>query len=161
MSLQTETSHTGRATRRAIVPRTLADLLALVRHTHPGTSQKENFSHFLYEATLSPALIRESFQFWHALHFKKPQPKARRAVARPAMTTEQRVALKNAAKSRIVEVVFLNMPMPNGKKLRDCTGAECLKFGGWLAEIGKRCGPRRHVSDVLSEDQVAKIYKKQ
>lgn len=60
--------------------------------------------------------------------------------------------LKSAAK-----LLLLDLVMPNGIKLRDCTGADCIGFGGWLTAIGKKVGDGRKVGDVLSEREIRSI----
>jgi hypothetical protein len=32
--------------------------------------------------------------------------------------------------------MLLDVIMPNGKKLRDCTGYECREMGNWLMALG-------------------------
>jgi len=66
-------------------------------------------------------------------------------------------------KKRIHEQL-LDMIMPNGKALRDCTGADCTRFGKkdmqrgrWLLRLGDEVGPRQRVGKVLNEKQVAAL----
>jgi hypothetical protein len=33
---------------------------------------------------------------------------------------------------------LLDLVMPNGKRLRDCTGLECRETGEWLSRMGER-----------------------
>jgi hypothetical protein len=60
---------------------------------------------------------------------------------------------------RVTKIVMLDMQMPNGKKLRDCTGYECTKFGGMFVAIGQRIGAAKIVGDVLTEADLAKMAK--
>jgi hypothetical protein len=48
--------------------------------------------------------------------------------------------------------------MPNNKRLGDCTGAECLAFGSWMALLAKEVPSTKIVSQVLSEKQVWKFW---
>jgi hypothetical protein len=64
------------------------------------------------------------------------------------------------AKAKIVERL-LDMIMLNGKLLRDCTGADCIRLGGWLTRVGKKVGPKQRVGEVLSEQQLRALYQKQ
>jgi hypothetical protein len=70
--------------------------------------------------------------------------------------TQQVEELKN----RVVAVVLLDLFLPNGKLLRDASGAECTKAGGFFAEIGKRIAPRNIVGNVLSESELQATWKK-
>lgn len=66
---------------------------------------------------------------------------------------EQR-ALTEAFKAQIM---MLDLKMPNGKAMRDCTGAEMAKFGNRYQKIGERVGKAKLVGAVLDEDAVRKI----
>jgi len=59
---------------------------------------------------------------------------------------------------------LLDTIMPNGKPLRDCTGADCTRFGKtdiqrgqWLLRLGDEVGPRQRVGEALSEKQVSAL----
>lgn len=74
----------------------------------------------------------------------------RKAVAKAAGTVK--TAILEEAK-----IELLGMVMPNGKKLGDCTGRECQKFGGWLYQVGQRAGSRK-VSQVMTEQSLRELY---
>lgn len=57
------------------------------------------------------------------------------------------------------QVMMLNMEMPNGKRMRWCTGAEMMKFGGAFQKIGKKVGSTKTVGSVLDEKQVRQFLK--
>lgn len=79
--------------------------------------------------------------------------------------TDRRAAIAATAKEveavaiQVQKQLLLNLIMVNGKRLGDCTGAECRTFEGWLARIAKLVPPRKKVSDVLSEARVAALWK--
>jgi hypothetical protein len=61
--------------------------------------------------------------------------------------------------------IVLDLVMPNGKKLRDCTGSECLRMSEEqtllakrLAKIGRRIGLRQHVGSAFDETELARIW---
>ena len=56
--------------------------------------------------------------------------------------------------TKIVTKNLLSMVMPNGKELRDCTGRDCKRMGGWFARIAKRVKPTQKVGNALSEEQI-------
>lgn len=60
----------------------------------------------------------------------------------------------DAVKQRIVDMVLLDLVLPNGKVLREATGAECTRAGGWFAAIAKKVKPRQIVGSVLTEEQL-------
>ena len=82
-------------------------------------------------------------------------------------TPEQREALvgsyKDSIKKRIVEaanIALLSMTMPNGKSLSECTGAECIRMGGWLRTVGRHVGNDRTVATVFTEEDLRSLYQK-
>jgi hypothetical protein len=68
--------------------------------------------------------------------------------------TEEEVA---AEAERVRNIILLDLVEPNGKKLRDCTGAECRAFGGWRIKIADRIGDRGVVGKKLSEQDLRNI----
>jgi len=68
-------------------------------------------------------------------------------------TREQ--AIKEVAE-KIRQTVLLDLIMPNGKKLRDCTGTECGEFSSAYARLKDKVG-RRIVGKVLSEKEIRSI----
>jgi len=52
---------------------------------------------------------------------------------------------------------LLDMEMPNGRALRNCTASDCLAFGGWLKDVGLRV--RRGWSFRYGTDQVDRTGK--
>jgi hypothetical protein len=56
------------------------------------------------------------------------------------------------------EKITLDLVMPNGKPLRDCTGEDCSHLGGWGRRLAVRVGPFKTVGEVLSETDVRDLY---
>jgi len=52
--------------------------------------------------------------------------------------------------------LLLDLEMPNGKRLRDCTCEECRRMGGWLMALAKKGLPKQRIGDVVSEADVRK-----
>jgi hypothetical protein len=52
---------------------------------------------------------------------------------------------------------LLDVIMPNGKKLANCTGADCIRFGGWLINVGEVVGVTKVVGEILSEKELIKF----
>lgn len=71
-------------------------------------------------------------------------------AATPRQKLERDKAVE-AVKQRIL-AMSLDFVMPSGKTLRDSTGTECMKAGGWLAKIGKAVGSKR-VGNVIKTDE--------
>lgn len=56
-----------------------------------------------------------------------------------------------------IQLKCLDFILPTGKSLRDSTGSECRKAGGWLSKIAEKVGARQKVGDALSETQVRRL----
>lgn len=92
-----------------------------------------------------------------------------RAATRKPISPEKRAELE-AKKNKVIadiqavihraaKIILLDMILPNGKPLRDCTGTECAAFGGWFQVVGERVGKNK-VGDVLSEADLVELYEK-
>lgn len=57
------------------------------------------------------------------------------------------------------QIIMLDLAMPNGKPMKDCTGAEMSKFGNRFQKIAEKVGKAKTVGSVLNEDQVKAIMK--
>lgn len=55
------------------------------------------------------------------------------------------------------QLVLLDLTMPNGKPMKECSGAEMAKFGSRFQKVAERVGKTKTVGSVLSEEQVKTI----
>lgn len=76
--------------------------------------------------------------------------------AQKETSARDRLGRAAALAAKVRNVVMLDLDMPNGKKLRDCTGGELVKLGGRYQKLGEATGLRRHVGKVHSEEAVRK-----
>lgn len=60
-------------------------------------------------------------------------------------------------KAKVRGVILLDLVLPNGKALRDATGAECAKAGGFFAEVAKTIKPTQVVDRHLKEADLQNI----
>lgn len=60
-------------------------------------------------------------------------------------------------KAKVRSVILLDLILPNGKALRNATGAECAKAGGFYAEVAKTIKPTQVVDRHLSEGDLQNI----
>jgi hypothetical protein len=68
-------------------------------------------------------------------------------------------AINAAAKAAAEQILFLNLEMPNGKRMRYCTGADMAKFGAGYARIAKKVGSTKMVGSVLDEKAVRELMR--
>lgn len=122
-------------------------LLRLMRQ-HPGATREELETMYLAEMEASKALTQEAGRRCFDNDFRSTQ----RAVRTPRPIDAGELA---AANERLAKVVLLDLLMPNGKKLRDCTGKDCKAAGGWLMLVGLRIGDDGIVGQQLGEAELA------
>lgn len=76
--------------------------------------------------------------------------------------TKEEAAARTAAvfeemKAKVRGVILLDLVLPNGKALRDATGSECAKAGGFFTEVAKALKPTQVVDKHLSEADLQNI----
>lgn len=79
-------------------------------------------------------------------------------------TQEQKAAATSKAVAGVVQKAkeeiasrLLDFITPNGKKLRDCTGAQCATFGSWYTKVSKAVKPNQLVGDVMDNEKLKKL----
>lgn len=60
-----------------------------------------------------------------------------------------------------IKTRLLDMLMPDGKKLRDATFADCRRAGGFFFQISAKGKPNEVVGQKLCEDDLLAIWKKE
>lgn len=60
-------------------------------------------------------------------------------------------------KAKVRGIILLDLVLPNGKALRDATGAECAKAGGFFEAVAKAIKPTQVVDRHLSEADLQNI----
>jgi hypothetical protein len=105
---------------------------------------------------------------WHGQQDEdaEPQSQPRSVPARQQQDVRQRQsapvvprprrdpAVAAALVASIRTTILLDLLMPNGKRLRDCTGTECSQAGGWLVQVGTRIGSDGIVGERMSEAEL-------
>lgn len=96
-------------------------------------------------------------EYWFANNYhsltERPSPAPSKAAKRARVEE-----IKATIKARAAKMILLDMVLPNGKPLRDCTGRECAKAGGWFTKIAGQVKSGDIVGKVMSETQVRKLY---
>lgn len=83
----------------------------------------------------------------------------RRALQRdrPKGPAERRRELEDT-KAAIRRVIVLDLVLPNGKKARESTFADCKKAGGFWLKIANKGKPNQIVGKVLTDEQAQAIW---
>ena len=88
-------------------------------------------------------------------------PRVAPATSLVRRTREESSARTAAAYERMKcdlrAVVLLNLVLPDGKSLRDATGAECTQAGGFFAAVGRALKPQQVVDRHLTEADLRNI----
>ncbi|GEM_PF-5131432 len=104
-------------------------------------------------------------EYWFSNNYHSLVDPAPRRERPAAQKTDRVAEIREKVKTRIrqeAQIILLDMVLPNGKPLRECTGTECsqlgTKVGAWLTKIAGKVKPSEVVGDVLDEAQVRKLY---
>ena len=124
---------------------------------HPNAA-KEKLLEIFTQAVLEKgrrALLETIIEYWFAnnLHsLLNSDSQLRKQFSNP-----QIAKIKQQIRERIkiaAGIVLMDMIMPNKKRLRDCSGAECAAVGGWLSIVATRMPPSAIVGKTFNEQEM-------
>jgi len=153
------TTGAKRATWRRANPRELLARIITENREKSAQAWRDLFWHEIGE---DGQMLRAIAEYWldHNLRSLTDDNRDRDRTAR-------RTAIQDA-KTQVMErigeqakIVLLDLVMPNGKTLADCTGADCRRFGGVFSQIAQKVPARQLVGAVLSETQVRRLWQSQ
>lgn len=87
---------------------------------------------------------------------KHARPSAEQRAASAAASASRAAEHARVVKGIAEQVMMLNLEMPNGKRMRNCTGPEMAAFGKGYERIARKVG-RKRVGEVLNEAQVREM----
>jgi hypothetical protein len=145
------------------------DTLLRLMERYPSTSEEDLYLKWSLKVDDDADQIDTVKRYWFANNHRSLVMQKREAAKPPAqkkLEAKTRVTkveeVKAAIKVRAAQMVLLDLQIAvsKGKKkaLRDCTGAECLKAGGWLVNIGKSIKATDIVGGVMSEAKARKFW---
>jgi hypothetical protein len=152
------TSSAKRATWRETDTRPLLQKLIAA---NPGVDNVTLFKLFWNEIEDDKDHLRSIAQYWFDLALLALQRKPHRTKPRAQEQREHVETVKEGIKQRIeheAKVVLLQLLMPNGKTLGECSGQDCRRFGGWFTILARKVPAGKLVADTLSEKQVYQIW---
>lgn len=82
-----------------------------------------------------------------------------RSIRDPMQRAQAKQQQEDMVESIKAQIMLLDLTMPNGKPMKDCTGAEMSKFGNRYQRIAEKVGKAKLVGAVLNEEQVRGILK--
>lgn len=138
------------------------ELLISMIEADPGADKDILFSRFLSAVREDDEYLDPVVRYFFINVYQQLDSAKRRAQKSPQQR-EAEAKQQDEAVQQIVtaatEIIILNQEMPNGKRLRNCTGRECAKFGGFYGRIAKKVGPTKRVGEVLDEKQVRALLR--
>lgn len=157
--LNTGTYGAKRQSYRKASPR---DLLKRLIEENARYSEKKLQNLFSATVREDEEQLDAIIEYWFANNYRslvhKPPASPSVKAAKVAERTARVEVAKTIIKANATRMVLLDFVLPNGKPLRDATGKDCAKAGGWLSKIAASVKPGQKVGDVLSEAQVKKIF---
>jgi|SRR5579859_5220155 len=140
-------------------------LVAALLKRYPDDTKEQALERFLDIARENEAMIETALTYFHANAWQALTRKERSPSEKEARRKETEAAVA-AAKAKVTDAIeakakllLLDLIMPNEKRLAECTGFECIKFGGWLGAVGKAAG-KQLVGKALTEQQVRSFWEK-
>jgi hypothetical protein len=156
----------------------LTALFERVLKNNPDGSRKEHFATFRDEVKAHPTAIDDIIADYfdrvyatrkiekigdsHSVVFSAPE---RQRIEDVVARREARESAKKDRDDRVQglvakvhQVVMLDLPMPNGKKLRHCTFAETKRFEGFFGKLSKHGKPTQTVGNELNEADIRNLY---
>jgi hypothetical protein len=124
-----------------------------------GADEEAVREQFAAKVKNDPDCLDTVIEYWVANNYRSivhPREIVRQDPVAKAQTVEN---IAKYVKTKATALVLLELVQPNGKPLRDCTGKECAKAGGWLSKIAAKIKPTQKVGDALSEKEVRALFR--
>jgi hypothetical protein len=133
-------------------------LIVKIIEDNPDMDKKELFEIFRVELLDEPGGQR-AVEWYFFVNMYEYATTSRNRKLGPVDRAEAHQRKAEAIEKGIAQIMLLDLDMPNGKAMKDCTGAEMARFGSRFQKIADRVGKAKTVGAVLSEDQVKAIMK--
>lgn len=144
------------ATKTADNPR---DLVIEVLRANPGDEVKSQFEQFRTLLEDSGDAYQRAVDWYFFVNMRDYLVSNRSRRPDPVEIASVKIKQREVIEQIKAQIVMLDLTMPNGKAMRDCTGADMAKFGNRYAKIAARVGKSGVVGEVLNEEQVRDIIK--
>ena len=138
------------------------DLLKQILDENPRASEEKIMRLFESAVRNNEIYFEAILEYWFANNYRSlvhKLPTVHENIAKKSAATKRANSAKKMVLSAVTKIVLLDMILPNGKHLRDATGADCTKAGGWFTRIASVVKPSQRVGEILSENEIQKLYK--
>jgi hypothetical protein len=145
--------------------RNARELLARIFADNPKAGEIELWKLFRPEAE---EYIEEILRYWFTNNLRSLQLAAQSSEPKVIAARVRKSAAGVAAAlplvaAKVREIALLDIVQPNGKRLGDCTGPDCVALaetvGPWLRRIGEKVKPGKTVGDSLGENEVVALWR--
>lgn len=144
------------ATKTADNPR---DLVIEVLRLHPDAEVKSQFEKFRALLEDCGDDYQRAIDWYFFVNMRDYLVSNRNRRLNPVEIASVKIKQREVIEQIKAQIVMLDLTMPNGKAMRECTGAEMAKFGDRYQKIADRVGRSGVVGEVLNEEQVRDIIK--
>ena len=140
------------------------ELLRRLMEDHKNWDRTRLLREFREQLDKSPNSYLETIvEYWFANNYNSLiDPREPDRIRDKVAVTKIRTKIEEHVETK-AQLILLDLMMPNGKLLRDCTGQECRSLarsvGAWLARIAKRVKLRETVGTTLTENEVRELMK--
>lgn len=139
-------------------------MLMDIREKYPQAGKQEQLQRFLEETKSDEEMTDVVVGYTFAnLYERLEEPSKRGGGQIRSKQVTDATARMRAGFQRVVEKkaqeMLIDMTMPNGRRLGDCTIAYVQRLGGWLSRIAEGKNPRQTVAHVYDEEQLRALRK--
>lgn len=135
------------------------DLIVELVKKNPGADRKALFVSFRETLDEMGEEYRRAVEWYFFVNMYDYLVISRKQMSGPIERAEARIQQRERVEAIKAQIIMLDLTMPNGKAMRECTGAEMAKFGNRYQKIAERVGKTKTVGGVLNEEQVRDIMK--
>jgi hypothetical protein len=137
------------------------EVLVRIREGDPTAGQERQFKKWWDEIQsdddLLDAVARHTFtNLCTAIDKHRETVRKSRARAKAIRRAEAR--LVESLAQTVAKVAYLELTMPNGKKLRNCTFADCGAFGGFYKRLALKGKPSEIVGKKMTDEDIRNLY---
>jgi hypothetical protein len=126
-------------------------VLIRIVENNPKADESKLFGLFKAEVERSPNCMAVIIEYW----FRNNYASLLRRRTPPAELRAHTKAVKGKILGRMLDLI-----LPNGKRLAEATGSDCIRAGGWLKAVGEKVGARQVVGKVLGEEDLRQLFER-
>ena len=120
-----------------------------------GSERQDIFDAFWRQIKSDDDMLMTVAAYWFANNYYSLLDQSDVKKKRKVLSLRE---IKKRIKKRTSTIIFLDMIMPSGRKLRNSTGRECSRAGGLFLAIARAIKPTDVVGHKLSEIDVKRIF---